>query len=105
MAISTYSELKAAISDWMARGDISGNAADMVTLAEARLNRILKPVVTDLAVTGTQNSRRIDISAHKIVEAIALFVEDTGAPERMLVKKVDGTFPYIDGTGAPRFWA
>jgi hypothetical protein len=105
MSISNYTELKAAISDWMARGDISGNAADMVTLAEARLNRLLKPVVTDIALTGTQDSRRIDISAHDVVETMALFLAETGATERELVRKVDGTFSYIDETGFPRFWA
>ena len=41
MAISTYAELQTAVTDWMARSDLSGNAADFITLGEARLNRKL----------------------------------------------------------------
>lgn len=105
MAISTYSELKTALPDWMARGDISGNVEDMIKLAEARLNRVLKPVVTDLTLTGTANSRRIDISANNVVEPIALFLNETSGWEREIVKKADGTFRYLDDSGEPRFWA
>jgi hypothetical protein len=41
MAISNYSELQAAVSNWMARADVSGDVVDFITLAEARLTRKL----------------------------------------------------------------
>ena len=68
MAISTYSELKTAISDWMARSDVSGSAADFITLGEARLNRLLEVVATMTTLSGVVDSATIDISALSMVD-------------------------------------
>lgn len=105
MAITTYSELQTAVTSWMARTDISGNAAEFIALAEARLNRELPAVETDAALTGTIDSRRIDISAQNCVEPIALFLAETGEDEREIVKQTDGTFPYRATSGEPRIWS
>lgn len=105
MAISTYAELQTAVSDWMARSDLSGNAADFITLAEARLNREIPAVQTDVTLTGTLGSRRIDVSANSVTSAIALFLVDTDGDETELTRKMDGTFPYLDTSGEPQFWA
>ena len=105
MAIGTYSELKTAISDWMDRSDISGNAADFVTLAEARLNRILEGSEADATLTGTVDSRRISISALSVREPVALFIVNASGDERELVQKADGNFPYSATSGEPTFWA
>lgn len=105
MAISTYAELKTAISDWMARADLSGNAADFITLAEARLNREIPAVQTDVTLTGTLGSRRIDVSSYSVVSPIALFLVDTDGDEIELTQRADGTFPYLDTSDQPKFWA
>lgn len=105
MALSNYSDLLASITSWMARVDLSGSAADFVTLAEARLNRELNPVETDATLTGTVGSRAIDITTQKCVEPIALFLAKSGEDERELVKKTDGTFPYLTESGEPAIWA
>lgn len=103
MAITTYAQLQTAVGDWMARSDLSGSAADFITLAESRLNRELNPVETDTTLTGTVNSRRIDISSLSIVSPIALFLVD--GDEAQLTQKSDGTFPYDDTSGEPSLWA
>lgn len=103
MALGTYSELKDAIQDWMARSDLSGRVADWIKLAEARLNRVLSPVETDQALTGTIGSRRIDVSAYAVVAPVALFLAD--GSERLLSQKSDGTLAYADESGAPASWA
>lgn len=105
MPFSTYSELKTALPVWMARGDITGNVEEMITLAEARLNRELPAVVTDVTLTGTGSSRRIDISAHNVVEARRLWLVNTTGFEQELTKKQDGDFGYTTDTGTPRYWA
>jgi hypothetical protein len=102
MALSTYSELKTAVQDWMVRTDLSGNVADWITLAEARLNRELNPVETDQALTGVLDSREISVSAYSIVEPIGLFLVDTNGDERELVKK--SSFPYSDTSNPPSYW-
>jgi hypothetical protein len=58
MAITTYSELQAAIADWVARSDLS-NIADFITLAETTFNygdedQGIDPLRTrDMETTGT----------------------------------------------------
>lgn len=104
MAISTYSELKTAIADYMARSDLTGNVADFITLAEARLNRLLKMVETDATLTGVLASRRIDISALSLVQPIALFAVVDG-DEIEILPKSDGSFAYDDTAGLPSFYA
>jgi hypothetical protein len=104
MTITNYTELQQAVSDWMARGDVSGNAADFITLAEARLNRELNPVETDVALVGVPSSRTIDISSIAMVKPVAVFIADTGG-ERELLPRANGTFPYMDSEGMPSIWS
>jgi hypothetical protein len=104
MAISNYSELQSEVADFMARSDISTKATTCIQLAEAKLNRELNPVETDTELTGTVDSRRIDISALALVAPIALFIEIDG-DELQLTPKADGTFPYDDTSGEPKFYA
>lgn len=106
MAISTYSELKTAISDWMDRTDLTGNVTDFITLAEARLNRKIDAVETDATLTGTVDSRNVSVSALSVIEPMAVFIADTaGGDEREVQIKAPGTFAYNDTSGEPGFVA
>lgn len=105
MAIGNYSDLKTAVNDWTARDDLSGNAADFITLAEARLNRELDPIELDATITGVIDSRRIDVSAQSVETPVALFLAETGYNEVLLTPKSDGTFPYQTTSGRPNYWA
>ncbi len=105
MAITNYTELKSAVTTWLTRGDIAGQAADCISLAEAALNRELPAVETDVPLTGVQDSRVIDISTQHCVEPIALFVAEAGLDEVALTPMVDGTFPYRSASNYPRVWA
>lgn len=105
MALANYSDLQSSVTDWLARSDIQAAAPDCITLAEARLNRLLGAVETDQTLTGTSGSRRIDISSLSCVEPIALFLAESGNDEVQLTPKADGTFPYLNSSGKPRYWA
>jgi hypothetical protein len=106
MSISTYAELQTAVLDWMSRTDLTGNVEDFITLAEAKLNRRIPAVQTDVTLTGTSGARRIDVSANSVVSGIALFLIDPStSDERQLVAKQDGTFAYDNTSGEPRYWA
>ncbi len=105
MTFATKADLKTQVLDFMARSELTGNVDDFITLAESRLNRELDAVETDTTLTGVVDSRRIDISALSIVEPIALLLAETGCDEVLLTPKPDGTFPYIDSSGRPRYWA
>lgn len=104
MAISTYDELKTAITDWMARTDISGSAADFITLAEARLNRMLNAVSTTATLTCTAGSSTLSISSLSVVEPVALFLTDD-LIEYEVPPAANGTFTILTESGFPQAWA
>lgn len=51
LAFDTYSELVAAIDDWLDRADLSGSAQQMIALCEARLRRELQPFFAETSAT------------------------------------------------------
>lgn len=104
MAITSYSELKSAVTDWMARNDVTASTGDFVTLAEARINRKLGPITTDATLTGIAGSRRIDISSISLVQPLALHVVIDG-DEHPVSFRPDGSFPYVDESARPSFAA
>lgn len=105
MALSTYAELLSSVGQWMERADISGDAADFVRLAEARLTRRLplREMWSTSTLTGVVGSRAIPLPAD--------FVEPSH------FKRVDGdslcaltpftpdTLPARESVGAPWGWA
>lgn len=104
MSIANYSELKAAIADWMARSDVSGNAADFITLGEARLNRLLDPVGTTATLTGVIGSKTISISSLSVQEPQNLYFT-TGEVEYYLTPRALGTYSESTVPGLPSIWA
>lgn len=104
MAISTYTELKSAITDYMEREELSGKAEEWISLAEARLNRKLEVVETDVTLTGTAASRQIDISSYSVIEGVALFLNDDG-DELELTKRPEGSYPQTDDQDEPEIWS
>lgn len=106
MALANFTDLKTAVTDWMARSDVAGKAEDFITLGEAALNRELDVVDTDTELTGTVDSREIDVSSLSVVEPRALFLidPDTG-DEAQLTPLTDGTFPYVSESQEPSFWS
>jgi hypothetical protein len=51
MAISNYAELQAAAAGWLVRGDLTARIPEFITLAEARLNRILRTRLSETEAT------------------------------------------------------
>lgn len=56
MSISTYSELKTALSNWLARDDLTSRLPEFIALAEARMNRELETRSQEKRVTSTFNT-------------------------------------------------
>lgn len=65
MALSTYSELKASVADFLNRTDLTATIPDFIALAEADINSHfdLRTVETDVALTATPGSRYIPLPA------------------------------------------
>lgn len=100
MAISNYTELQAAFADWLARSDITGNAADCIALGEARLNRLLDVVGTTATLTGVVGSRQIDVSSLSIVEPVSLYVTDSNEEFQISLQPL-GSFAWDTQAGLP----
>lgn len=104
MPFATKADLKSAIEAWMDRTDITGNADEFISLAEAGLNREIRPIDVDTTLTGTSGNQTISIAGLGIREAKSLFLVDLGR-EWPLRKMNDGDFGYVTAAGRPAVWS
>lgn len=77
LAFDTYSELVAAINDWLDRSDLDGVAGQMIALCEARLRRELVPYFSQISA---------DVDA---VDGLAAFPTDFGTLVRVVYDRRD----------------
>ncbi|MDO8901675.1 MAG: hypothetical protein Q7V15_09995 [Phenylobacterium sp.] len=105
MALKTYDDLKTALADWLERSDLSGRAADFITLAEARLNRELRLAVmeSEASLTAEPGARTLDLPAD-CREALGLWRED-GAGRTPMRYRPAGLMPRSDQGGRPDYWS
>lgn len=104
MPFSNLGDLKQAVQDFMDRTDITGNAADFVTLAEARLNRELSALEVDTTLTGVVDSAFISLSGLGVETPLELFMSEYSR-EWPLLKLSDGDFPLVSPSGKPSIWS
>jgi hypothetical protein len=105
MGISTYAELQAAAAGWLVRGDLTARIPEFITLAEARLNRILRTRLseTEATITLAEGARTAALPAG--------FTE----PLRLWIVRADGReeLPFVEavrlasrtGRGEPGAWS
>ncbi len=53
MAISTYTELKTAVANWLDRDDLTDRIPEFIALAEARMNRVLRLRMMEFKYTAS----------------------------------------------------
>ena len=105
MIVDDYEGLQTYVCSTIRRPNDTDKAPTWIAIAEARLNRELGPVESDATLTGTTDSRRIDLSALSIVKPVALWLAAEGQDEQRVNFKHDGTFPYLTTSGKPGFAA
>lgn len=104
MPFSNYSELKDSISDWMVRNDVAGSAADFITLAEARLNRIIGSIGISTTLQGVEGSRFIDLSSLNMDSPTSLYMM-VNDREMFVSPAALGTFYEQNTPSIPSNWA
>lgn len=77
MPFSTYTELKTAVSDWLARTDLTTQPADFIALGEAEMKRRIRKWTTRNAAFSVSAQRVAAPSDLKVLRSIRL---DTGSP-------------------------
>lgn len=104
MAITTYGELQTAAANWLVRGDLTARIPEFITLAEARLNRVLRARLaeTEVALTATPGSRAIALPAG-FTEPLRVWFVRLGQREELLFREA-GLMSAGTVRGEPRAW-
>lgn len=113
VSLTDYAGLRASVVELCERTAdtaFTNNVPAMVLLAENMLNRELPAIELDVTLTGTINSRRLNIPSQSLtietfLQPVALFLARTGMDEVMLDQQADGSFPYKSASGVPKYWA
>ena len=65
MAITTYAELKSAAANWLVRGDLTARIPEFISLAEARINRVVRArrAEADASLTLASGDRTVALPA------------------------------------------
>ena len=105
MAITTYAELQAAAANWLVRADLTARIPEFITLAEARLNRVLRARLaeTEAQLTATPGARTIPLPAG-FAEPLALWLVQ--ASGRQALRFVEPSLAAVSAApGQPTSWS
>lgn len=105
MAITTYAELQAAAANWLVRADLTARIPEFITLAEARLNRLLRArlAAVEQGLIATVGMRTIALP-NGFAEPLALWVIE-GAERRALRFVEPRLMAASSLRGAPGAWS
>lgn len=106
MAITTYSELQAAIITWSHRTDLASLAPTFIELTEARINRVFLPrsAETEDALVTVLGSRFVALPSG-VINPIGLWI-NAWTPRTRLVQCLPSELPVDTGSsGVPEMWA
>jgi hypothetical protein len=106
MAITTYSELQAAIADWLNRSDLTARIPDFITLAETRINRDLRAREQQVIATANVDTPFFALPGD-FLEFKSFRITDTGgnAFELMLAtpEQISAALAESSVSNTPRF--
>jgi len=89
MAFETYTELKGAVADWLARTDLTNRIPDFVRLAEMRIQQELKLRYLETTISGTMTAGVSTIALPAdCLEPISLRIT-TSPPSTLVVSAPD----------------
>lgn len=84
MAITTYSELKTAVANWLNRSDLTSYIPDLITFGEKRIFRELRIRTMETALSGTISSGVVALPSDYVQLKFA-YVD--GSPTRILQRR------------------
>jgi len=106
MSITTYSELKTAVANWLNRSDLTTYIPDLVMLGEKRIYRDLRIRAMETALSSTISSGVVALPSD-YVELKSAYVD--GSPTQVLQRKIVGfiyeKYPARSSGGKPKFIA
>lgn len=104
MALATYSDLVASVTNWLHRTDLAPQVPDFIRLAESRLNRrlTLRDDEIEVPLTATVGSSYVDLPAN-YAAPVALWLE-AWVPRRTVVFVPPAELPYMPIATYPTYW-
>lgn len=108
MALTTYTELKASLADWLHRSDLTSQIADFVTLAESEINTELRLrlMEADEALTLTSATRTVALPS-RYIEPISLELVIAGQSNQELTYRQPQQLAINAAAGSaarPEYW-
>jgi len=106
MALTTYTELKASVADWLNRDDLTTEIPDFISLSEAQMERTLRTRQMLTRTTLTVDSEFETIPAD-FLETRALKLTSTNPDTPlsfMTMDSLDAEATTETGSGRPRFF-
>lgn len=105
MALANYSDLQTAIAKWLVRNDLTTRIPDFITIAEARISRVLRVRQMITTVTGTISTQDYTLPAD-FVETLRIKL-DTENDKPLEYRPIEDAESRVAGTatGEPKFFA
>jgi len=105
MALTTYTELKAAVADWLHRTDLTAQVVDFIALAESEINTEIRTrlMETDSTLTLLAGASTVALPA-RYSEPILLELVISGQENTRLKYRTPNQMPTQTGTGQPCEW-
>lgn len=106
MALTTYTELKASVADWLNRTDLTAEIPDFISLAEAQMERTLRTRQMLTRTTLTVNSE-FETTPADFLETRALKLTSTNPDTPltfMTMDSLDSEATKSTGSGRPKFF-
>ncbi len=105
MALATYTDLKAAVGDWLHRGDLAARAADFIALAEVRFNRALRLNAMEVIYTSNTGSNAASVAIPSDLIEVKRFSVTANGREHPLEYATGIDLARASGeTGVPRLY-
>jgi hypothetical protein len=107
MAITTYTELEAALADWIHRSDLTSRIPDFIALAEDEINTDMRLRLMEVDETVTFSSGRTVALPSRFLEPIKLSLVYAGADDEELTYQSPAQMVVNDSVGVacrPLYW-
>lgn len=104
MAITNYSELQAAVANWLDRDDLATRIPEFIALAEAQMNRLLRSRGAIGRSTATVSSEFSALPAD-FAQAISLRAQTTSDWDELSPADQETMSGYPASTGNPRLYS
>jgi len=106
LALNNYTNIKAAIADWLDRSDLTTQIADFMTMAENRIYRDLRIRAMETALSATTSSGVISVpTGYLEMKYMYIDTSPTQGLQRKDLSFIYENYPTRSADGKPEFYA